>query len=143
MVASTGSLPSRRPKGLNKTPRHRPGRPSKRLAPPIPQLLSVTPPRALLRNDIYTMAAPLPSYRRGGVVLLSDAAHAMTPDLGQGAALALEDAVTLAIYAGHATSSDRDLDAALARYDEERRPRTQRLVRISASIGRIGQAATP
>jgi 2-polyprenyl-6-methoxyphenol hydroxylase-like FAD-dependent oxidoreductase len=58
-----------------------------------------TPPQALLRNDIYTMAAPLPSYRHGRVVLLGDAAHAITPDLGQGAALALEDAVTLAIYA--------------------------------------------
>jgi 2-polyprenyl-6-methoxyphenol hydroxylase-like FAD-dependent oxidoreductase len=110
--------------------------------PPIPQLLSATPPRALLRNDIYTMAAPLPSYRRGRVVLAGDAAHAMTPDLGQGAALALEDAVTLAIYAGHATS-DPDLDAGLDRYDRERRPRTQRLVRISAFIGRIGQARTP
>jgi len=109
---------------------------------PIPQLLSATPPQALLRNDIYTMTTPLPSYRRGRVVLLGDAAHAMTPDLGQGAALALEDAVTLAIYAGHATS-DPDLDAGLGRYDRERRPRTQRLVRISASIGRIGQARNP
>jgi 2-polyprenyl-6-methoxyphenol hydroxylase-like FAD-dependent oxidoreductase len=109
---------------------------------PIPRLLSATPPRALLRSDIYTLA-PLPSYRHGRVVLLGDAAHAMTPDLGQGAALALEDAVTLAIYAGHATSSHPDLDAALSRYDRERRPRTQRLVRLSASIGRIGQARNP
>jgi len=110
---------------------------------PIPQLLSATPPGALLRNDIYTLLAPLPSYCHGRVVLLGDAAHAITPDLGQGAALALEDAVTLTIYAGHATSADPDLDAGLGRYDRERRPRTQRLVRISAFIGRIGQARNP
>jgi len=110
---------------------------------PIPQLLAATPPQALLRNDIYTMAVSLPFYRDGRVVLLGDAAHPITPDLGQGAALALEDAVTLTIYAGHATSSDPDLDTGLDRYDRERRPRTQRLVRISASIGRIGQAHNP
>jgi 2-polyprenyl-6-methoxyphenol hydroxylase-like FAD-dependent oxidoreductase len=110
---------------------------------PIPQLLAATPPGALLRNDIYTMAAPLASYCHGRVVLLGDAAHAITPDLGQGAALALEDAVTLTIYAGHASSPDPDLDAGVDRYDHERRPRTQRLVRISDLVGRIGQARNP
>jgi 2-polyprenyl-6-methoxyphenol hydroxylase-like FAD-dependent oxidoreductase len=110
---------------------------------PIPQLLLATPPRALLRNDIYTLLAPLPSYRYGRVVLLGDAAHAITPDLGQGAALALEDAVTLTIYAGDASITAPDLDAGLDRYDDERRPRTQRLVRLSARIGRIAQARTP
>lgn len=110
---------------------------------PIPQLLSATPPQALLRNDIYTLLAPLPSYRHGRVVLLGDAAHAITPDLGQGAALALEDAVTLAVYAGDASSTAADLDTGLDHYDDERRPRTQKLVRLSARIGRIAQARSP
>lgn len=110
---------------------------------PIPQLLSATPSQALLRNDIYSLLAPLPSYRRGRVVLVGDAAHAITPDLGQGAALALEDAVTLVIHAGDPTASDAELDAGLDRFDHERRPRTQKIVRISAIIGRIGQARNP
>jgi 2-polyprenyl-6-methoxyphenol hydroxylase-like FAD-dependent oxidoreductase len=108
---------------------------------PIPELLAATPSQALLRHDIYTLTTALPSYRRGRVVLLGDAAHAITPDIGQGAALALEDAVTLAIRIGNATS-DAELDAGLDRYDHERRPRTQRLVRTSALIGRFAQAPT-
>ncbi|NLU75270.1 hypothetical protein HCC61_21815 [Streptomyces sp. HNM0575] len=109
---------------------------------PIPQLLAATPESALIRTDVYTQATPLPSYVRGRVVLLGDAAHAMTPDLGQGAALALEDAVTLAVHAGPARS-DTEVDTGLGRYDQERRPRTQRLVRTSAKAGRIAQARSP
>lgn len=110
---------------------------------PIPQLLAATPAAALLRNDIYTLLAPLPSYRRGRAVLLGDAAHAITPDLGQGAALALEDAVTLAAHLGDPTTPDAGLDAGLDTYDRERRPRTQKLVRVSALVGRIAQARNP
>jgi 2-polyprenyl-6-methoxyphenol hydroxylase-like FAD-dependent oxidoreductase len=99
---------------------------------PIPAVLAATPPAALLRHDTYHLATPLPSYVSGRVVLLGDAAHAMTPDLGQGACQALEDAVVLtAQVAGSA-----DLTAAVAGYDQARRQRTQDLVRASARAGR-------
>lgn len=106
---------------------------------PIPRLLAATPPEALLRHDIHSLDVPLPSYVSGRVALLGDAAHAITPDLGQGAGLALEDAVTLAGLAAH----EPDLRSALAGYDRARRPRTQRLVRASALSGRIGQWSNP
>ncbi|MEK8105489.1 FAD-dependent monooxygenase [Micromonospora sp. M12] len=62
---------------------------------------------------------PLPSYVRGRVALLGDAAHPMTPNLGQGAGQAIEDAVVLgAVCAGGAEG----VPAALAAYDEQRRP---------------------
>ena len=54
------------------------------------------------------------------VVLLGDAAHAMPPDLGQGACQAIEDAVVLA-----AALDSHELARALAEYDEERRRRVQ------------------
>lgn len=73
------------------------------------------------------------------VVLLGDAAHALTPDLRQGARLALEDAVTLAASANR----QADVPAALAAYDQARRARTQRLVRVSAQFGRIAQWQGP
>jgi 2-polyprenyl-6-methoxyphenol hydroxylase-like FAD-dependent oxidoreductase len=106
---------------------------------PIPQLLDATPPQALLAHDIHHLDQPLERYVDGRIVLLGDAAHAMTPDLGQGACQALEDAVTL----GHAIGTTTDLGAALASYDRDRRPRTQELVRLSARIGRIAQWRNP
>ena len=42
------------------------------------------------------LARPLRGWRRGRVVLLGDAAHAMLPHQGQGANTTIEDAVTLA-----------------------------------------------
>ncbi len=63
---------------------------------PIPALLDATDPDTVLRNDIIELAAPLPSFVNGRIALVGDAAHAMTPNLGQGGNLAIEDAVTLA-----------------------------------------------
>ncbi|GAA3012428.1 FAD-dependent monooxygenase [Streptosporangium longisporum] len=98
---------------------------------PIPRLLEATAPEAVLHHDI-TDLDPLSGYVRGRVVLLGDAAHAMHPDMAQGAAQSLEDAVVLA--AALAESGD-DIPAALARYDERRRPRTQTIVRQARAKG--------
>jgi hypothetical protein len=46
----------------------------------------------VLHHDLYELPR-LKTYARGSVVLAGDAAHAMTPNLGQGACQALEDAV--------------------------------------------------
>ena len=101
-------------------------------------VVRATAPSAVLRHDIFTLTTPLPELRHGRIVLLGDAAHAMTPNLGQGACQALEDAVTLGALAGSG-----DVDDALAAYDAERRPRTQRLVTMSERAGRMAQAQTP
>ncbi|WP_440107662.1 FAD-dependent monooxygenase [Streptosporangium sp. H16] len=98
---------------------------------PIPRLLDATAPEAVLHHDI-TDLDPLSGYVRGRVVLLGDAAHAMHPDMAQGAAQALEDAVVLA--AALAETAD-DVPAALARYDGQRRPRTQTIVEQARAKG--------
>ncbi len=67
---------------------------------------------------------PLPAWSAGCVTLLGDACHPMLPYLAQGGAQAIEDAACLAV--GLATSSG-DVPAALARYEELRRPRTSRV----------------
>ncbi|WP_410876637.1 FAD-dependent monooxygenase [Nocardia sp. A7] len=97
---------------------------------PIPGLLAAADPNALLHNDIYDLPA-LPSFTSGRIALLGDAAHAMTPNLGQGGCQALEDAVVLAGLAGEPDG--------LARYDRERRTRTQMITRRSARIGTVAQ----
>lgn len=93
----------------------------------------------MLRHDIYSLETPLPTFSQGRALLLGDAAHAITPDLGQGAGLALEDAVTLAGLA----ASTRAIATIVETYDKLRRSRTQRLVRISARAGRVAQWNRP
>ena len=103
---------------------------------PVSALLDAT--TTVLHHDLRHLPQPLPTYVRGPVVLLGDAAHAMTPNLGQGAAQAIEDAVVL----GDACSPTRPLAAALADYDARRRPRSQSVARASYRIGRLGQQLT-
>ncbi|GAA1549431.1 FAD-dependent monooxygenase [Kribbella hippodromi] len=100
---------------------------------PIPQLISAT--ETVLQNDIYDLTLPLVPFVQGRIVLLGDAAHAMTPYLGRGACSAIEDAGALARH----LESTPDLTAALTAYDAERRPATTKLVKRSRSIGRLSQ----
>ncbi|MBU8897781.1 FAD-dependent monooxygenase [Corallococcus sp. M34] len=88
---------------------------------------------ALLHNDIED--CPAPRWWSPGVVLLGDAAHAVTPNLGQGAGLAIEDAAALA----QLLTTMGPTDSALARYESLRRPRAERILDRSWSIGRIAQ----
>ncbi|PRX66919.1 2-polyprenyl-6-methoxyphenol hydroxylase-like FAD-dependent oxidoreductase [Nonomuraea fuscirosea] len=96
---------------------------------PIPALLASADEKTVLQHDTYELPK-LPAYVRGNVAVLGDAAHAMTPNLGQGACQALEDAVTLA----HAVDT-LGVRAGLAAYDGARRPRTQLIVRRSRQAG--------
>jgi len=101
---------------------------------PIPALLDAADPGAVLHHDLYELP-PLKTYTSGAVVLAGDAAHAMTPNLGQGACQALEDAVVLATVMA---SGD-----GLSAYDRQRRPRTQMITRRSRRIGATAQWASP
>ena len=105
------------------------------------ELIAATDPAAVFRLDINELAGPLPSFRSGRCVLLGDAAHAMTPDLGQGGNQALEDAATLVALIGPAAGAPAgpSIDRALAEYDKLRRPRTQLLARRARQVGRVAQ----
>ncbi|WP_227980249.1 FAD-dependent monooxygenase [Nocardia spumae] len=104
---------------------------------PIPALLDAVGEDDVLRHDIYHLP-PLRTFARGRAAVLGDAAHAMTPNMGQGANQAIEDAVTLAAL----LDRTGEIGAALVEYDRIRRPRTRRIAQRSRRIGRIAQLSS-
>lgn len=104
---------------------------------PISEIITATEPDTILRHDIYDLAGLPSTFVCGRGVLLGDAAHAMTPDIGQGAGQAIEDAATLSLLIRGATT--HNLDQVLERYDNLRRPRTRALWRQARLSGRIAQ----
>ncbi|WP_405623093.1 FAD-dependent oxidoreductase [Streptomyces sp. NBC_01396] len=90
---------------------------------------------------LVTNATELPAgtpWRSGRTLLVGDAAHAASPATGQGASMALEDAVVL----GKALRDAPDTDAALSLYESLRRPRVEHNIAVSGNISR-GGASTP
>lgn len=111
---------------------------------PIPALLERldrhTPdPVGILHHPFHELASPLPRFHAGRVALLGDAAHAMTPNLGQGGCQAIEDAVVVA----HLLARDADVPAALAAYTKARRRRTVRIGRRSRRVGELARLSHP
>jgi 2-polyprenyl-6-methoxyphenol hydroxylase-like FAD-dependent oxidoreductase len=91
----------------------------------------------VIHNDLEEVVqAP---WWRGRVVLLGDAAHASTPNMGQGAAMALEDVAVLA----ELLVEKRPLDPTLAAWAARRMPRARWVQDQSRRIGRIGQLEHP
>jgi 2-polyprenyl-6-methoxyphenol hydroxylase-like FAD-dependent oxidoreductase len=105
---------------------------------PVCDLIAATSEEDILLSDIVDRP-PARRWQRGGVALLGDAAHLMTPNLGQGAAMALEDAWVLA----QCLAQDGLCDRALERYERRRRPRATAIARLSTLVGRMIQLEQP
>lgn len=86
------------------------------------------------RTDIYDLPRR-ESWGQGRVTLLGDAAHPMTPALGQGACQAIEDAIILA----RCLRDSRSDDNALRRYEEQRIARTAPIVKRAGIQGKLLQ----
>ena len=86
--------------------------------------------RELAAYPIFDMPT-VATLARGPMVMTGDAAHATSPSAGQGASMAMEDAVVLALCLRDAS----DASEAFAAYERLRRPRVERVVRYSARVG--------
>ena len=106
-------------------------------APHLLDLIGAVPDGALFKWGLYDRE-PLDTWTSGRVAILGDAAHPMTPFLGQGAAVAVEDAVVLA----RAVATSDDLDQALDSYRSARQDRGNNVARWSWEEGRALQDPT-
>jgi 2-polyprenyl-6-methoxyphenol hydroxylase-like FAD-dependent oxidoreductase len=102
---------------------------------PIPRLIEAADPARVLRTDIWQLGQPLPAMHKGRVAILGDAAHPMTPNLGQGGCQAIEDAIVLA----HEVAGE----GGLAGYTAARLPRTAVIARRSLSLSRLTALRDP
>jgi 2-polyprenyl-6-methoxyphenol hydroxylase-like FAD-dependent oxidoreductase len=109
---------------------------------PWPEILEAADESRVIRTDIFDRD-PIRRWGSGPVTLVGDAAHPMSPNLGQGACQSIEDGFVVARCLAHGD----DPQAALRAYEKARRMRTARMVRLSrvmASVGSVdGAIGTP
>lgn len=96
------------------------------------EMLSAAEELQIIRNDIWDFA-PIPSWHEGRIVLVGDAAHATTPNMGQGGCQAVEDGFALA----EALSLETSVGAAFKRYEAMRMKKAQYVVNTSYQIGKL------
>jgi 2-polyprenyl-6-methoxyphenol hydroxylase-like FAD-dependent oxidoreductase len=101
---------------------------------PVEALIAATEESNILRNGAYDLP-PLKRWGQGRVMLLGDAAHPCTPNLGLGGCMALEDALVLA----KSFCNEASPELALRRYESLRRGRTRHVQQRSLLMGNIGQ----
>jgi 2-polyprenyl-6-methoxyphenol hydroxylase-like FAD-dependent oxidoreductase len=105
-------------------------------AGPATRLIEATP--ELLPVRAIHSIPHLPRWHSGRLVVAGDAAHAPSPSSGQGASLAIEDAVVLA----QSLRDEPEPQAAFARFEAVRRRRVERIIRWAARVNNA-KAAGP
>ena len=103
---------------------------------PVRALLDATPADSILESRIVDRL-PIPHWHAGRLILLGDAAHPMTPNLGQGGCQAIEDAIVLAHLLRAVRDGTLPRDDVAPRYEHQRQRRAYSIVQQSAAIGRL------
>ena len=105
---------------------------------PIPSVIGATDPTAIIKTALYDRR-PVKKWSKGACTLLGDAAHPTTPNMGQGACMAIEDAVLLT----RCLSNYPNPALAFTSYERLRYPRTAKVTNISRYYGMMGQWKHP
>ncbi|MFZ6000160.1 MAG: FAD-dependent monooxygenase, partial [Bacteroidota bacterium] len=105
---------------------------------PIPQLLERTNDADIIWNDIIDLK-PLKRFAFDNVLLLGDAAHATTPNMGQGACMAIEDACVLS----NLLEKSANPRHAFVQFEQQTIARTTRIVNQSWMLGKVAQWENP
>ncbi|HET9487267.1 MAG TPA: FAD-dependent monooxygenase [Chryseosolibacter sp.] len=101
---------------------------------PVPRILESTPSERIIWNDIIDLQ-PLKKFAFGNILLMGDAAHATTPNMGQGACMAIEDAAVLA----RCVEESASIPEAFQQFEKKRIERTTAIVNKSWTLGKMAQ----
>ena len=105
---------------------------------PIPEIIAASSISDVIRTDLFDFP-PIPRWHVGRGVVIGDAAHAMTPNLGQGGAQAIEDAMVLA----EELSRTDAIAQALGRFERIRMPRVKWVANTAWRLGRLAHVQNP
>jgi 2-polyprenyl-6-methoxyphenol hydroxylase-like FAD-dependent oxidoreductase len=100
--------------------------------PLIRQIIQNTPEEKIIRNDISDLKR-LEKWCSGNIILAGDAAHATTPNMGQGACQGIEDAYYLAGF----LEECEDISSSLRAFEVFRRPKVDYVVNNSWRFGKM------
>jgi len=106
---------------------------------PIPEILKDTVDADLILSDIVDLK-PISQYAFNRILLLGDAAHATTPNLGQGACMAMEDAL---FVAEEINRQPENIVSAFKSFEQKRVPRAHYIVNTSFRLGKLAQWENP
>ncbi len=107
---------------------------------PVPKaIINDIDPSTVIRTDLFDLK-PIDTWTKGNIALLGDAAHATTPNLGQGAAQAIEDALALLSEFKENTS---DITTSLQRYQSKRIEKAHHIVTTSWKFGQLTNMRNP
>jgi 2-polyprenyl-6-methoxyphenol hydroxylase-like FAD-dependent oxidoreductase len=104
-------------------------------SPKVHVMLDAIDPDAVFRSDLYDFP-PLRTWWRGRMALIGDAAHATTPNMGQGACQAIESAFALA----EALADTPDPSVAFARYQKRRQEKAWAITRQSFRLAQMANS---
>lgn len=107
-------------------------------SPTVKRLINDTYDACFLHHDIYDIK-PLSTFIYDRICLLGDAAHATTPNMGQGAGQSIEDAYVLM----NALKNTHTIADAFKQYDKKRVNKTKKVIKISRKIGWAAQWHNP
>jgi 2-polyprenyl-6-methoxyphenol hydroxylase-like FAD-dependent oxidoreductase len=105
---------------------------------PVSEIINLTQNEQLIWSDIVDLK-PIKKFISGRIALLGDAAHATTPNMGQGACMAIEDAVILT----NCLLKEPTVEQAFSNYELKRLPRTKYIVDNSWKLGKVAQLENP
>lgn len=105
---------------------------------PVPRIIEQTAEADIFQSDLNDLL-PISQFAFGNVLLLGDAAHATTPNMGQGACMAIEDAAMLNIL----LKENKNFQEVFAEFGKRRIERTTKIVNMSYRFGKLSQSKNP